>query len=197
MQVSSLAGLTSGTQRVFARFPETMLAAVAAAILALLSIRNSPHIGLPAAWAATGLGISAFFSVTMLSEGIARSATPRFTRLRLVLGVLVAGGLIALAVMWPGWSDSVRAHRLIHFALASHLLAAFAPFTLHHRPNAFWQYNRALFTRFLVGGVYSAVRARSCATARVARVAPRRNCWPARRVRTGRSFRCWRMVGSR
>ena len=157
MQVPSFAGLTSGTQRVFARFPETMLAAVAAAILALLSIRNSPHIGLPAAWAATGLGISACFSVTMLSEGIARSATPRFTRLRLVLGVLVAGGLIALAVMWPGWSDSVRAHRLIHFALASHLLAAFAPFTLHHRPNAFWQYNRALFTRFLVGGVYSAV----------------------------------------
>lgn len=157
MQMPSLAGLTSSTRRVFTRFPETMCTAVAAAVLAVLSIRNEARPGTLAWWAAASLGISAFFSVTMFTEGIARSSAPRFTRLRMLVGVVVAVGIVAVALEWPGWSDSVRAHRLIHFALATHLLAAFAPFTLRHRPNAFWQYNRVLFTRFLVGGVYSAV----------------------------------------
>lgn len=157
MQVPSFAGLTRGTQRVFTRFPETMLVAVAAAVMAVLSVRHDTHPGSLAWLAACVLAISAFFSITMLSESIARPATGRFTRARLFLGVIGAGGVVALALMWPGWSDSVRLHRLIHFAVASHLLAAFAPFVVRHQPNAFWHYNRTLFTRFLVGGLYSAV----------------------------------------
>lgn len=157
MKVPSLAGLTTGTQRVLKRFPETMLVAVAAAILAVLFVRNSANLNSLAWWAASSLAISIFFSITMLTESIARPATGRFTPPRLFLGALAAGGVIALALMWPGWSDSVRLHRLIHCAVASHLLASFAPFVVRHQPNAFWQYNRTLFTRCLVGVLYSAV----------------------------------------
>lgn len=157
MRFPSLAGLTAGTQRVLARFPETLLAAVAAAVLAVLSTRSAPAAGAPPWWAATGLGISALFSIAMLSEGLGARGAGRFTVPRIALDALAAAGLIAVALAWPGWSESVRAHRLVHFALATHLLASFAPFVLRHRPNAFWQYNRALFTRFLVGGLYSAV----------------------------------------
>ncbi len=157
MQVPLLAGLTAGTQRVLGRFPEAMLVAVASGILGAWSVRHGTHLTTPAWWAATGLGISAFFSVTMLTERLARPAGHRFGAPRILMSALATVGLIAIAMLWPGWSNSVRAHRLIHFGLATHLLASFAPFAFRHQPNAFWQYNRTLFMRFFVGGLHSAV----------------------------------------
>ena len=38
-----------------------------------------------------------------------------------------------------------------------HLLAAVLPYAGVDEPNGFWQYNRALFLRFLTAGIYSAV----------------------------------------
>ena len=41
--------------------------------------------------------------------------------------------------------------------LAFHLLVAFAPFIFKNQPNAFWQFNKNLFLRFLTAALYSAV----------------------------------------
>src|SRR5690606_27016712 len=51
-------------------------------------------------------------------------------------------------------SDILRFFLLV---AAAHLLVSFAPFITAHRMNAFWQYNRHLFIRFLSGVLYSVV----------------------------------------
>lgn len=156
MRLPTLAGLTDGVRAVLVRFPEVMLAGVAAAVLASISIRDHGE-GPPAAWAAAGLGISLFFCAAQLSERLRPDRIGRFDAWRLGLDAVALAALVALAFAWPRWSDSVRAHRLIQFALATHLLASFAPFVTHHHPNAFWQWNRELFVRFVIGGLFSAV----------------------------------------
>jgi hypothetical protein len=50
----------------------------------------------------------------------------------------------------------VRFARYVQLGVAFHLLVAFLPFAGHDRPNAFWQYNRALFIRFLWAAASSA-----------------------------------------
>ncbi|MGD1843576.1 MAG: DUF4153 domain-containing protein [Thermonemataceae bacterium] len=45
--------------------------------------------------------------------------------------------------------------RLILFALAFHLLVSFIPFTKAGYLQAFWQFNKALFMRLILGGLYS------------------------------------------
>jgi hypothetical protein len=158
MRLPTFAGLTDATRRVVARFPETSAVAVVAAVFATLTVHDDPmhpsH--WPGWWAAAGLGISAFFVVAMAAERMGPAGrgfgAPR-----------VAGALIALALLvtfalrWNGWSDPVRFHRVVQFGIAIHLIAAFVPFVGGRERNAFWQYNRILFVRFLTGALFSAV----------------------------------------
>jgi hypothetical protein len=47
--------------------------------------------------------------------------------------------------------------RFILLALAAHLSVSFAAYFGKGHINAFWQFNRVIFLRFLIGGIYSAV----------------------------------------
>lgn len=60
-----------------------------------------------------------------------------------------------MAVGRLGWQ--VRALRYAQLSLGAHLLVAFVPFVRTGELNGFWQYNRTLFLRVLITGIYSAV----------------------------------------
>lgn len=156
MRLPTLAGLTAAVRAVFARFPEVMLAGVVAAAMAMGTVHGEGE-SLGAVWAAAGLAIPLFFVVAMLSEGLHPERVARFGALRLVLDLLVVAAVVAFALAWPHWNESTRAHRLIQFGLAALLFCSFAPFLARHEANAFWQWNRQLFVRFVIGGIFSAV----------------------------------------
>ncbi|MFN8586860.1 MAG: DUF4153 domain-containing protein [Candidatus Eisenbacteria bacterium] len=157
MRLPTFAGLTAASRDVIARFPEAILAAVVAAVAAMITSRGGHPETPGAVWAAAGLAISLCFLATTLSEQLRPERIGRFDRTRLLLDLAVCIAVLAFAFAWRQWGSYARAHRLLQFALTAHLCAAFAPFVRRHDGNAFWQWNRALFVRFVVGGLFSAV----------------------------------------
>ncbi len=157
MKLPTFAGLTTATRVVITRFPEALLAGVVSAIVAMFVVRGGHEETFGPIWAAAGLAIPLFFVAAMLSEELRPERVGRFDRTRLLLDLLVCAAVVAFALAWQGWGEYARLHRLIQFALAALLCAAFAPFVRRHEANAFWQWNRALFVRFVVGGLFSVV----------------------------------------
>jgi hypothetical protein len=98
------------------------------------------------------LGLPLFFAVRITSRK--RRWSPLRTWLVRLGGL---GILAAFFIGWPGWSEPVRAERLVQAAVAVHLLVAFAPYLGHADQLAFWDYNKTLFLRFLTAALYSSV----------------------------------------
>lgn len=70
-----------------------------------------------------------------------------------------AGGAALLVAWWAasgGWQMNIIPVRFVHTALTLHLAAASLPYLGAREPWGFWQYNRALFFRFLVAVIYAA-----------------------------------------
>ena len=70
-----------------------------------------------------------------------------------------AGGAALLVAWWAasgGWQMNIIPVRFVHTALTLHLAAASLPYLGAREPRGFWQYNRALFFRFLVAVIYAA-----------------------------------------
>jgi uncharacterized protein DUF4153 len=70
------------------------------------------------------------------------------------IGVLV---LVAFWAAWPHWPEPVQVARYFELSVSFHLLAAFLPYAGVDEQNGFWHYNKALFIRFLMAGVFAAV----------------------------------------
>jgi hypothetical protein len=69
-------------------------------------------------------------------------------------GILIPIGLFFLINPMLRQSDYLRFLLLV---LGFHLLVSFSPFPLHGNINAFWQFNKTIFLRFITGALYSAV----------------------------------------
>ena len=70
-----------------------------------------------------------------------------------------AGGAALLVAWWAasgGWQMNIIPVRFVHTALTLHLAAASLPYLGAREPWGFWQYNRAIFFRFLVAVIYAA-----------------------------------------
>ena len=101
---------------------------------------------------AAALGLPLFFAIRVTS------ARREWSARRAWLASLAGLGILAAFFLgWAGWSDPVRAERLVQAAVALHLLVAFAPHVGGADQMAFWEYNKTLFLRFLTAALYSAV----------------------------------------
>ena len=152
MRLPSIDRAVEGARRAFLRFPMVILSGIATAGAAMVVIDASD----PDRWvrlgAAASLGLPLFTALSFL--GLRRGLGPP------MLWALRAAGLLVLAVFWwrwAGWSEEVAALRYFHLSAALHLLVAFVAYLGVREHNGFWQFNRALFLRFLTGGIYSAV----------------------------------------
>jgi hypothetical protein len=101
---------------------------------------------------ATTLAIPLYFALRLAQE---RGLVSRTLATALRIGFFVA--LYAVVWQWAGWGEDVKALRYAQLSLSAHLLAAFVPFVRTGELNGFWQYNRTLFLRVLITGIYSAV----------------------------------------
>jgi hypothetical protein len=75
------------------------------------------------------------------------------------LAAVAAGAVVPFAffMLSSGWSQTILWTRFFHLALGLHLLVAIVPFLTGADRNAFWQFNRTLFLRFLQAALFTAV----------------------------------------
>ena len=149
----SLRPLFDGAVVAARRFPLPLLASAVCAVLAVLAIEEirDPD-QLLRLLLTVVLGIPLFLAVDLWVERGARGLG-----LRAGLSALGLLGLVAFYLRWDGWAEPVRAARFLQVAVATHLLVAVAPFLGHREPAGFWEYNKRLFFRVIITGVYSLV----------------------------------------
>lgn len=157
MKFPSLQSLYSGFLRVLKRFPLEIAFALAGTIAATVNIELNSLQREAENWCirimmAANLGLLLALSATLFSErknyGFLRKSGIR------CLAILTA--LLFLLLLNP----QKRETDYLRFLLLSagfHLLVSFIAFIGQYRINAFWQFNKTLFLRFLTGALYSAV----------------------------------------
>ncbi len=150
MRLPSVEHVIGSARATLVRFPFVLAAALAAAVFGVLLADDSDpweRWFFPAT-----LGLPLLLALALLAERRGWRGGRRV--------LLGAGGftvLLAFALLWPRWSEPVAFTRWFQLSVGFHLLVAFLPFAGYDEPNGFWQYNKALFIRFLTAGVFSAV----------------------------------------
>jgi hypothetical protein len=150
VRLPSIQLVVTEARAITVRFPFVMFAALAAAVFGILVVDDDlrwQRWFFPAT-----LGIPLLLALALLAE---RRGWDMVRRALLGLGSLLL--LLGFALLWPRWSETVAFTRWFQLSVAFHLLVAFLPFVGYDEPNGFWQYNKALFLRFLTAGVFSAV----------------------------------------
>ena len=97
------------------------------------------------------LGLVLSLSVTLFSESYSNSFPKKY-----LLRVLLLFILTGLFFLIDPLKRETDLFRFILLALAAHLSVSFAAYFGKGHVNAFWQFNRVIFLRFLIGGIYSA-----------------------------------------
>ena len=151
MHLPSLADTGDRAIRAALRFPLVVVSGAAATLGAWFTIAdgNDPWIRLTLA---ALLGLPLFLSLQLWIER--RHYGRRGALLIGALGLLVP---LAFHLMSRDWSQTLLVTRFLHLEIALHLTVAIAPFLGQSGDNAFWQYNRILFLRFLTGALFTLV----------------------------------------
>lgn len=160
MRLPSIDELLRHASDAFRRFPYTISAGLLSAWILIATVENFDEVfGFLTRsgdgsdlLVATTLALPLFFALRLAEErGLLSGLVAGLAR---VLGV---AGLVAVVWQWPEWSEKLRFLHYVQLSVGLHALAAFVPFVRAGELNGFWQYNRALFLRFLIGALYSVV----------------------------------------
>ncbi len=151
MRLPSVEVLLTSAARTLQRFPATLVSALVATIAGYRLVGTDGQHGLRLLLMAL-LGIPLFTALAFTSER--RRST---TAVRILVVAAGAGVLASYFLAWPDWTDPVRASRSVQLAVAFHLMVAVLPWLGDRQLNGFWQFNLALFTRFLTAALYSFV----------------------------------------
>lgn len=153
---ASLSEIARGTAGAARRFPWVVVCVIvslvcAEAFFAGEKWRGSEPYLWVRVWMLAQTGVPLFFALTLVGEemrGKVARALPFGG-----LALLASWGLYALGHPRERWANEG-----VGVLAASHLLAAFLPFLLprlRRCENAFWQFNRILFLRFVVAAVFT------------------------------------------
>jgi hypothetical protein len=136
----------------FRRFPLAMAAAVVAAIFGVIATEVDDEIPFVRVMVTAQLALPLFFALAVAAESNQWGRS-----LRAALNVVGVVALVAYHSTLPNNVAPGVVTRFLQLNVGLHLLAAFLPFARGGSHNGFWQYNRALFLRFLTALLYSAV----------------------------------------
>ncbi len=157
MKLPSFTALLNLVFNTFKRFSFAIIAAIIGTVFNILLARlpfnqTNTHHWYWNAVMSCYLGMLLLIALTVLAERKVLSNNIKF--------LLQLFG-IALAIIYyfslPDEFMMISTIRFVLFALGLHLLIAFIPFITHGEMNAFWQYNKMLFLRILIGAIYTAV----------------------------------------
>jgi len=151
----SLKELINQSQTTLSRFPLTFLSALLASVLAIFLIEQEIE---DPWWIQINiiltLGLPLFTALHVWSENLDLSKLKKQIILFVGIGWM---GLLVLEIPLIKMFPQSFALNFIGFAVLFHLLAAFLPFYKSNSVQAFWQFNKSMFLRFLLSALYSAV----------------------------------------
>ena len=150
-RLASVGPLLDAAGHTARRFPAVLIAAAVSAVAAICLLDD-----VGPAWlqdrllAAASLGLPLFTAATLAAE---RDESTVHRLLWYAGTVIVLAGVFAV---WPGLTDEQKFLRYTQLCIAGHLAVAFLPVP-RAQPNAFWQFNRTLFQRFVVSAITTGV----------------------------------------
>lgn len=100
------------------------------------------------------LGIALLLALSFVSESLEHSQKIKWASQFLGIGLL-AGYFFYLPKIKE--FEAVHVIRTILFGMGLHLFVSFSPFIKKNNLNGFWQFNKTLFLRILLSGLYSGV----------------------------------------
>lgn len=152
MKLASFQKLLSDFLQVIKRFPLELLAAVTGTVAGMAMVRadsmEDPQHQI--VLFSSNLALTLFLSVSLFSESHRLSSKTRWllSGAALLLVLLAAQGLYPVTL-------EVSIIRFLLLAAAFHLLVSFAPFIYSGSMDGFWEYNKTIFLRILLSGLYS------------------------------------------
>jgi hypothetical protein len=157
MKLPSIKNLIAGASAVIKHFPFEMLFALTGTIAGICYIELQYIKPTAESWSVrilmmANLGLLLSLAVTLYA-GSKRISARNTLLLKLVAAVFA---VILIFIINPYTREADRT-RFFLLSLAFHLLVAFAAFTNKGHVQGFWQFNKALFLRFLTGLLYSVV----------------------------------------
>ncbi len=159
MKFSSLSNVAIEAGRTFRRFPLSITSGLIGTMIAIYLVELElfeEKLMLVNLLLTLALGIPLFFCVQVLSEIRELSTRTR--------GLIQIGGILFLGLIY--WSfpeefsfdaNRVPYIRYLIYNLAIHLFVAILPFSKSKNQLSFWNYNKVLFLRLVLGALYSAV----------------------------------------
>ncbi|MBK5286626.1 MAG: DUF4153 domain-containing protein [Bacteroidia bacterium] len=156
MKLLSLSSTIHKARETFLRFPLPLLSALGGTIVMLCFMHKDfsasgnqmlLHLGMT-------LYLSMLFtiSVSLYAERFTFSGVKKYAAFSISLAV-VAIYYFSL----PAAINAVTWLRFVLFTIGLHLLVSFSPLLVREEMNGLWQFNKSLFIRILIGGIYSAV----------------------------------------
>jgi hypothetical protein len=158
----------------FRRFPFAIVFAIATAVTALLWVHYDDAASRTETWDHDRLVyawyIMTFYLAMLLSVSIAFfSERFGFSQVRTIVAYAIGIGLCAwFFFSLDSNSETTNGGRFALYVIALHLLVSISAFMVRNEMNGFWQFNKSLFLRFLLSGLYSAVIFAGLALAMVA-----------------------------
>ena len=160
MRLPSVSTLVAGAGAALRRFPFAIASGVVAAVGAVWLIEwtelQRPELTVPSNLFLVGmLGISLFIGIEVFAE---HRRWPAGRRILLALAGVAALGIYFF--MLPANVFMAYEHYLVTYALlmvAAHFAVAMAPYDGAASIQRFWDFNKSVFLRFLVAGLYSGV----------------------------------------
>jgi hypothetical protein len=158
MKLPSINYLYQRAKSSVVRFPLTILSSFIAVSIGIYLVefeKNTtnffPFINL---MLCAALGIPLFFCIKVFTDKM------KIDKIKSI--VINAGGAVLLILLYftlPNSEETANTSlpyiRYTIYNIALHLLVSFAPYLKGKQLNGFWQYNRVLFTRFILSVVYS------------------------------------------
>lgn len=152
MKLPTPEALVSAAAATAKRFPEVVVCAAVAGCAGVAAVESE---AVDPAWAlmrTASLGLPLFITLTLLGER--RNWKPR---VRWFASALGAGLLLVLHHHLDPWLDEALVQRYAHVTLTLHLAVSVVPYVAVAESHGLWQYNRALFFRFLLATLYAGV----------------------------------------
>jgi hypothetical protein len=158
MKFPSFSYLFNNAKTTFLRFPLMMVSAIIAVSVGIYTIECReetknffPYLNIILS---AGIGIPLFFSAAVLS---AKNKNNR--RIKLVSNFLVVLFLLFIFLSFPHEESTLNINqpyiKFVLYIVGAHLLVSFSPFMLNQQLNGFWQFNRILFQRIIIAGIFS------------------------------------------
>ncbi|NOT32731.1 MAG: hypothetical protein HOP12_01035 [Candidatus Eisenbacteria bacterium] len=149
MPLASIDTVGTAAAAAIRRFPIALASAWAcAAFFVAIILWNGQHPGWMAAAFAAMLGLPLFAAIELWSERRRSDAGAPSRGVAPLLFVLSLAGLVAFALQWPHWNQSLQVRAFVQCLVLVHAIAAVLPYVGVREPNGFWQYNRSLLHRF-------------------------------------------------